>query len=132
MASSTTPLSAVSFATWNVRGLTSKSKGSSLAADCKRYNIDLVCLQETKTTERDEMLLQGGYALTLVEQKAGRHYGMGFVVSPRLLNGNVKATYHVSDRVCWIDLVNCKKDLERLRAMAADKELWKVTIKRPD
>ena len=77
------------------------------------------------------MLLQGGYALTLMEQKAGRHYGKGFVVSPRL-NGNVKATYHVSDRVCWIDLVNCKKDLERLRAMAADKELWKVTIKRPD
>ena len=77
------------------------------------------------------MLLQGGYALTLMEQKAGRHYGMGFVVSPRL-NGNVKATYHVSDRVCWIDLVNCKKDLGHLRAMAADKELWKVTIKRPD
>ena len=47
------------------------------------------CLQETKTTERDEMLLQGGYALTLMEQKAGRQYGMDFVVSPRL-NGNVK------------------------------------------
>ena len=44
------------------------------------------------------MLLQGGYALTLMERKAGRHYGMGFVVSPRL-NGNVKATYRVSDRV---------------------------------
>ena len=28
--------------------------------------------------------------------------------------------------------LNCKKDLEHLRAMAADKELWKVTIKRPD
>ena len=131
MASSTTPLSALSFATWNVRGLTSKSKGSSLAADCKQYNIDLVCLQEMKTTERDEMPLQGGYALTLMEQKAGRYYGMGFVVSP-CLNGNVKATYHVSDRVCWIDLVNCKKNLRRLRTMAADKELWKVTIKRPD
>ena len=59
MASSTTPLSALSFATWNVRGFTSKSKGSSLAADCKRYNIDLVFLPVTKTTERDEMLLQG-------------------------------------------------------------------------
>ena len=28
--------------------------------------------------------------------------------------------------------LNCKKVLEHLRAMAADKELWKVTIKRPD
>ena len=59
MTSSTTPLSALSFTTWNVRGLTSKSKRSSLAADCKWYNIDLVCLQEMKATERDEMLLKG-------------------------------------------------------------------------
>ena len=92
------------------------------------------------------MLLQGGYALTLMEQKAGRHYGMGFVVSSRL-NGNVKATYHLKPRrgrhgtnlmpVLMQDAnerdqkLNCKKDLEHLRAMAADK-LWKVTIKRPD
>ena len=67
MASSTTPLSALSFATWNVRGLTSKSKRSSLAADCKRYNMQ-------DANERGHKL-------------------------------------------------NCKKDLEHLRAMAADKEL---------
>ena len=28
--------------------------------------------------------------------------------------------------------LNCKKDLKHLRTMAADKELWRVIIKRPD
>ena len=52
-----------------------------------------------------------------MEQKAGRHYGMGFVVSPRL-NGNVKATHRVSDRVCWIDLaMRLDRDMPAQRAM---------------
>ena len=38
----------INIATFNVRGLTMKSKQERLISDIKKYKIDVCCLQETK------------------------------------------------------------------------------------
>ena len=67
------------FVTWNVHGLTQDFKRSLLANDSARYGMDIVCLQETKCTKAEDYILHNNYRLILLEQKHGRHYGLGFV-----------------------------------------------------
>ncbi len=56
------PISEFNFATFNVRGLTTKIKKEALERDLAKFKIDLCALQETKSTkELDEQI--GGYRL---------------------------------------------------------------------
>ena len=86
------------FVTWNVHGLKQDFKRSLLANDSARYGMDIVCLQETKCTETEDLFLHNGYRLILIEQKLGRHCGLGFVISPRMQK-LVQSHLYISDRV---------------------------------
>lgn len=50
-----------SFGTWNVQGLSAKEKTEQLSRDCRTYNLDLVCIQETKITHYDDITLTTGH-----------------------------------------------------------------------
>ena len=84
------------FVTWNVHGLTQEVKRTLLANDAARYGMDLVCLQETKCTKSEDFFLHNGYKLILIEQKLGRHYGLGFVINSKMRNF-VKSYSYISD-----------------------------------
>ena len=91
------------FVTWNVHGLTQEVKQTLLANDAARYEMDIVGLQETKCTKSDDILLHNGYRLILIEQKIGRHYGLGFVISPKMQK-YAKSHSYISDRVAILTL----------------------------
>ena len=99
----------ISLATFNIRGLGSQqdesvhSKREQLGTDCIRYKVDICALQETKVVEPGECILSNGYKLLWFEQKDGRHGGLGFVLSPRIMNF-VERWKYISDRVCYMDL----------------------------
>ena len=82
----------ISFATFNIRGLGSQqddsrhSKREMLGKDCENYRVDICALQETKVTQSEALVLANGYNLFLFDQHDGRHGGLGFVISPRLMN----------------------------------------------
>ena len=63
--------SRISIATWNVQGLSAKEKKEQLGRDCNAYAIDLMCIQETKVPDYDEINLLSGNKLILMEQKTG-------------------------------------------------------------
>ena len=92
-----------SFVTWNVRGLTRDFKRSLLADDCFRYGMDIVCLQETKCTMAEDILLHNNYRLIILEQKHCRHGGLGFVINPHM-NDYIKSYSYISDPVAVFDL----------------------------
>ena len=92
------------FITWNVLGLTKDFKRSLLANDCSRYGMDIVCLQETKCTAAEDIMLHNKYRLIILEQKHCRHGGLGFVISPRMQN-YLKSYSYVSDRVAILNLL---------------------------
>ena len=100
----------ISFATFNIRGLGSSddpdnnhSKREQLGTDCLRYGVDICAIQETKVVQPGSCNLSNGYKLFWFEQKEGRHYGLGFVISPRLID-YVVCWKSVSDRVSYLDL----------------------------
>ena len=91
------------FSTWNVRGLTKDHKRSLLGQDCLRYGLDVVCVQETKCTKPEELVLETKHKLIIIDQKHCRHGGLGFVISSRI-TPYVKTYKYVSDRVAVLDL----------------------------
>ena len=74
-----------SIATWNVSELSAKEKKEQLGRDCSAYVLDLVCVQETKVPEYDEINLSSGHKLILMQQKTAKYCGLGFVIGPRLI-----------------------------------------------
>ena len=98
----------ISFATFNIRGLgqhddSVHSKREDLGIDCKRYNVDICAVRETKVVEPGVCTLSNGYRLIWFEQKDGRHGCLGFVISPRIFD-YVVCWKTISDRVSYIDL----------------------------
>ena len=91
------------FATWNVRGLVKDYKRSLLVQDIQSYKIDIACLQETKCTVNEDVLLHNNVRLIIMEQKNCRHGGLGFVISPKIQKF-VKSYGYISDRVAILDL----------------------------
>ena len=68
-----------------------------------RYGIDILCIQETKCTVAEELILHNKYKLIITEQKHCRHGGLGFAISPRLQEC-VKSCSYISDRVAILNL----------------------------
>ena len=91
------------FATWNVRGLTKDHKRSLFSKDCSSYKIDIICLQETKCRNHEDLLLPNNFRLIVMEQKQSRHGGLGFGISSRMFD-YVKSYAYISDRVAVLDL----------------------------
>ena len=54
-------------------------------------------------TQPDNIVLANGYRLFLFNQLDGRHGGLGFVISPRLIS-YVDCWKYISDRVCYLEL----------------------------
>ena len=67
--------------TLNVRGLTSKTKRECLDELFADYNLDVLCLQETKT-KNEETIQQKNSTLHLLFSST-HHYGLGFAVSKK-------------------------------------------------
>jgi len=87
---------------WNVRGLSKPHKQSLLSKDCLRYQLDVVCLQETKCTVRSDQRLSK-YRLIIMQQVNSYHGGLGFIISPKVLPW-IKSYMYISDRVAYLDL----------------------------
>ena len=67
----------------------------------EKYKIDICCLQETKITENRD-INKKDYRLIILQSNC-RHYGNGFLISPKWKDRIVK-NWKVSDRVCVIQL----------------------------
>ena len=78
----------MNLATFNVRGLASPTKQAQLAQDLGRYQVDIICLQETKVNAQSDSRIKNARLLLIPGQC--RHYGLGFALSDewgrRLLN----------------------------------------------
>ena len=75
----------LSIATWNVQGLAvheSNLKIELLIDQLSQSNVDICALQETKVTVAEESSIKN-HKLILFNSTS-RHYGLGFVVSPRI------------------------------------------------
>jgi len=91
-------------ATWNVWGLSLSAgtlKTELIVDQMIDFKIDICAMQETKTIVSDEMLVKG-YKVILMGSEC-RHYGLGFIVSPRLKDYVVSYQY-ISDRVSVLDV----------------------------
>ena len=94
----------ISLATFNIRGLgVDQIKRENLGVDLIRYNVDICAIQESKVTEPIDCTLNSGHRLICFEQKDGRHGGLGFALSPRIMN-YVTCWGYTSDRVSYLDL----------------------------
>ena len=82
-------------ATFNVRGLSSHTVKQNLITDAIRYNCDVICLQETKSKATDTTI--DNHQIILFDTKC-RHYGLGFVISPRLKK-SLHKIWSVNDRI---------------------------------
>lgn len=89
-------VASMKFGSFNVRGLTSNLKQCHLAKDMARYELDILCLQETKVT-KGSTFVRGDSTFILLDSSSP-HYGNGFVVSNRLSQNIVKYKRH-SDRI---------------------------------
>ena len=102
------------FATWNIRGgIKSKFDIEELYCDTKKYNCDLVCLQETYSYDH-QYIGESGTVLCLSKDKSeeSNKYGMGFYISKRLLN-NYWGVKVISNRIAIISFMlnnsSCRK-----------------------
>ena len=78
----------VSLSTFNIRGLGAcdDSKKFNLDSDLDSYKSDIIAIQETKVTESFEYEFPtSGNKLFVLDQQNGRHRGIGFMVSKRIV-----------------------------------------------
>ena len=82
--------------THNIRG------GSTyLDEDIQIYNIDLICLQETKIKDGYDQVQKNCRIICF--ESDNPQYGLGFLVHKRISN-NIKGFWKVCDRICVIQL----------------------------
>ena len=85
--------------TFNVLGCTSKLKHNLLCEDMIRYELDILCLQETKVCSFSDDIFKGNKFIFL--DSSNPHYGLGFIIG-------VKCPFEliyvksISDRIAYI------------------------------
>ena len=95
----------VSLSTFNIRGLGDEIKQKQLDSDCDRYKMDIICLQETKVTEPYERIYRkSGNKLIILQQFSGRHRGIGFLISKRMIPCVIEVK-QISTNVAYLDIV---------------------------
>ena len=94
----------LTIASFNVRGLSNVIKQEELGADCEKFNIDILAIQETKIhgTASFERILPTNHKLLVFEQK-NRHGGLGFVIAKKMVP-YVVTWKCISDRVAYLDI----------------------------
>jgi sorting nexin-29 len=90
-----------SIATFNVRGMTEEAKRIHLANDMDKYNVNIMCLQETKVKDETRYEVNGKEFLFLKSES--QHYGNGFVLDKKWKQ-SLHAVWRVSDRIAVIQL----------------------------
>ena len=93
-------LSQIKIGTFNVHGLSTCIKQRCIAEDMNRYELDILCLQETKIKE-EKTWIDEGYKFIMMGSDS-KDYGNGFVISPRLASNIVAFKYH-TDRISSIN-----------------------------
>lgn len=74
-------------ATWNVRGLFEEGALKQINNECKKYNFDVIALQETKLHGRETIELDN-YILFKSGGK-NRMFGTGFLVSKKFVGATI-------------------------------------------
>ena len=90
-------------ASWNLRGLNNAEKLEEAGAECNRYKIELLAIQETKMVKEEEKDLDSGYKFINLPQKRGSHGGLGFMIRGSFTQ-YVQGYNRISDRVGIIDI----------------------------
>lgn len=85
--------------TWNVRGTFTEGALKHLIGEMKRYNVDILAIQETK--QRNEKIMEIEDYIFFNSGKDNRMLGVGFIVSDRFKNEVIEFE-GVSDRMCRI------------------------------
>lgn len=104
MSSKVSSTSLLSLASLNAKGLSKTEKQEELGMDCSRFKVDILCVQETKVKNHSTRYLENKYQLIMMEQNKGRHGGLGFIISPRLLP-YVTDYQYTSDRVSYLNVL---------------------------
>ena len=64
---------------FNIRGLNSEIRKEQLIHDLESYNLDVLCIQETKIKDGDSRVIRGNQLLCF--ESNSKHYGCGFVIN---------------------------------------------------
>ena len=86
---------------FNIRGLNSEIRKEQLIHDLESYNLDVLCIQETKIKDGDSRVIRGNQLLCF--ESNSKHYGCGFVINKRFSN-SIHRFWKVSDRVCVLQI----------------------------
>ena len=88
---------------WNVRGLTDL-KMFELVLHMKKYDIDILCIQETRSNIVSVEVEQGFLVLLSGSGTDHRSYaGVGIIVAPRCRH-RIKSYKQISDRLCSLKI----------------------------
>ena len=89
--------------TWNVRGLTDL-KAIELVLHMNKYNIDILCLQETRAAASIEYVVNGFvFILSGCDREERSWAGVGFIVAP-WCKCRIQSYKQVSDRIASLKL----------------------------
>ena len=94
-------MKSLNIGTFNVRGLRDETKKDNLAADLANYNLDVVCLQETKISEGADCNIRDSRLIAL--KSTNKHHGNGFIVSSKWKE-NIHRVWKFSDRIAVLQL----------------------------
>ena len=90
-------------ATWNVRGLT-KLKEVELILHMRRYDIDILCVQETRVATSSEYTVSGFVFILSGSDGEERSWnGVGFIIAP-WCRWRLTSYKQISDRVSYAKL----------------------------
>ena len=74
--------SKLTIATFNVRGLTAKTKWEALERDLSQHHVDIHVIQEMKISDHVNVFLPNEYQLITFPKVNGHQRGIGFLTSP--------------------------------------------------
>ena len=94
-------MKSLNIGTFNVHGLRDETKKDNLAADLVNYNLDVVCLQETKISEGADCNIRDSRLIAL--KSVNKYHGNGFIVSSKWKE-NIHRVWKFSDRIAVLQL----------------------------
>lgn len=94
--------------TWNVQGIFEEGAVKNLVSEIRKYNIDILAIQETHLTGSG--ITKVGDYIMFTSGNQQRRYGVGFLVRESL-KGSIKEFNPVSERLCYIRIKGKCKNL---------------------
>ena len=89
----------IKIGSFNVRGLNSNLRKELLNEDLIKYDLDIICLQETKIQNGTDINI--GNSRLICFESDSRHYGNGFLINKSWKN-SIHRVWRVNDRMCVI------------------------------